>query len=112
MAAQPFDDFKYMGGEKNRGAPCNHALEHSLQSARGDGIHGFEWLVEEENLRPVDHRCGQRELFLHSVRVVGNEFLRLVRQLHELEQFSCPLRCRLAVKAVHAADEVQIFRAG
>ena len=89
-----------MGGEKNRGAPCNHALEHSLQSARGDGIHGFEWLVEEENLRPVDHRCGQRELFLHSVRVVGNEFLRLVRQLHELEQFSCPLRCRLAVKAV------------
>src|ERR1700732_841820 len=111
VAAKSFDDFKHVRREKNRRSARNHALEHGFQCAGSDGVNAFEWLVEKKNFRTVNHGGGEGEFFLHAVRVVGDERLWLVSELHELEQFCGALRSSIAIEPVHAADEIQIFGA-
>src|ERR1700758_855735 len=52
------------------------------------------------------------ELLLHAMGIVGNEFFRLVRELHKFKQLGGAAgRCR-AVKAIHASRETEEFGAG
>ena len=59
----------------------------------------------------MNHGCCERKLLLHAVRVVGDEFLRLVRELHELEQLGGALGSGYAVEAIHASGETEELRA-
>ncbi len=52
VAAQALDDFEHVRGQKNRGAARDHALQHGLQSASGDGVHALERLIEKQNFGP------------------------------------------------------------
>src|SRR3984957_17363765 len=112
MAAKAFDNFEDMRGEKNRGAARDHALEHRFESAGSDRVHAFEGLIEKKNFRTVDDGGGKGQFFLHAMRVIGNELLGLVGELHEIEEFGGALGGGLAIEAVHAADKIQILRAG
>src|SRR4051812_3833274 len=112
VAAQAFDDLENMGSEKDGRAAGDHALQHRLQRAGSDGVHAFEGLVEEENLRAMDHSCGHGELLLHSVRVVRDKLFGLVGELHELEQLDGALGGGLAIKTVHASGIAQEFSSG
>src|SRR5439155_19064074 len=85
VAAEALDDLQDVGGEEDRGAARDHALEHRLERAGGDRVHSLERLVEEENARAVDDGGGERELLLHAVGVVGDERFRPVGELHEIE---------------------------
>ena len=86
VSAEALDDFQDVGGEEDRCAAGDHALEHRLESAGGDGVDPFEWLVEEENFGAVDDGSGECELFLHAVGEVGDEFFCFVGESHELEE--------------------------
>ena len=87
VAAQAFDDFENVRSEEDRGAAGDHALQHGFQRTRGDGIDTFEWLIQEEDFGPVNYGGSEGQLFLHSVRIVGDQFFGLVGELHEVEQF-------------------------
>ena len=50
VGAEAFYDFKHVGGEEDGGSAGDHALEHLLEGAGGDGVYAFKGLVEEENL--------------------------------------------------------------
>src|ERR1035441_8535365 len=87
VGAQALDDLQHMRGEEDGGAARDHALQHLLQRAGGDGVDAFEGLVEEEHLGAVDDRGGQRKLLLHAVREVGDQLLVFAGEVHEFEQF-------------------------
>ena len=112
VAAQALHDFEHVRGQKNRGAAGDHALQHGFQRAGGDGVHAFEGLVEEQNLRGVYHGGGERQLLLHAVGIVGDQFLRLIGELHEVEQLGGALGGGIAVEAVHASGEAEELSAG
>src|SRR5579863_9294023 len=112
VAAQALDDFEHVRSEENRGAARDHALQHGFERAGGDGVHAFEWLVEEQNFGAVNYGGGHSQLFLHAVGIVGDEFLGLVGELHEVEQLGGALGGGFAVQSVHAAGKVQKFGAG
>ncbi len=59
MAAEAFDDFENMRGEKNRGAARDHALEHRFERAGSDCVNTFERLIEKKNFGAVDDGGGQ-----------------------------------------------------
>ena len=83
----------------------------ALSAPACKSIDAFEWLVEEKNPRPVNHRRGQCKFFLHAVRVVGDQGFWAVGELHKIKQlFGTTLRCG-TVQAVHAADELKILGA-
>ena len=87
-------------------------LQHRFQRVGCDGIDAFERLIEKQNARTVNHGGGQREFFLHAVRIIGDQRLRLIDQLHEFEQLGGPLGGGGGIESVHASNEIQIFRAG
>ena len=111
VAAQALDDLKDVRGEKDGGSAGDHSLEHGLERAGRDGVDAFERLIEEENLGSVNDRGGQRKFLLHAVGVVGDEFLRLVGELHEIEQLGGALSRGDAIEAVHASGEAEKLRA-
>ena len=112
VGAQALDDFEHVRGEEDGSAARDHALQHRLQRAGGNGVDAFEGLVEEKNFGPVDDGGGQREFFLHAVGEVGDQLLVLVGEAHEIEQFGSPLGGGGFIEAVHAADEAEIFAGG
>ena len=112
VGAEALDDFEHVRGEEDGGAAGDHALQHGLECACGDGVHAFEGLVEEEDFGAVDDGGGERELFLHAVGEVGDELLFLVGEAHELEEFGGAGCGGGAVEAVHAADEAEVFGGG
>ena len=66
----------------------------------------------KRTLRPVNDGGGHGQLFLHAVRVVGDQLLGLVGELHEFEQFGGAFGGGLAVEAVHASGEAEELGAG
>ncbi len=112
VAAQALHDFENVRGQEDRGAAGDHALQHRFQCAGGDCVHAFEGLVEKQNLGPVDHGGGEGQLLLHAVGIIGNEFFRLVGELHEFEQLGGALSCGGAVEAVHASGKAEELGAG
>src|ERR1700733_14260405 len=112
VAAEALDDFEHMGGQENCCAVANHSLQHGLESAGGDGVHTFERLVKKKHARTVNDGGGHGQLLLHAVRIIGDERFGTIAELHEIEEFGGALRCGLAIEAVHAADEIEIFGAG
>ena len=112
VAAEAFDDFEDVRGEENRGAASDHALEHRLEGAGSDRVDTFEGFVEKKNFGAVDYGGGEGQLFLHTVRVVGDELFALIGELHEIEKLGGAFCGSFAIQAVHAADEVEIFGAG
>src|SRR2546430_9824019 len=75
----------------------SHARQQRLQRACRERIHTFEWLVEKQNARPVNHGGGQCKLLLHPVRVVRNHGLRSEEHTSELQSQS-NLVCRLLLE--------------
>ena len=59
---------------------------------------------------PGQQRRSERQLFLHAVGIVGDHGFRPVRKLHEFQQLFAAFARGLLVQAVHAADEMEIFR--
>src|SRR5579863_1466009 len=112
VAAQALHDFEHVRSEENRGAARDHALQHGFEGAGGDGVHALERLVEKQNFGSVNYGGGHGQLFLHAVGIVGDEFLGLVGELHEVEQFGGTLGGGFAVQAIHASGEVQEFGSG
>ena len=112
VAAEAFDDFEHVRGEENRGAARDHAVQHRLERAGGDGVHALERLVEKQNLWAVNDGGGEGQFLLHAVRVVGDQGFRLIGELHEVEEFHRALGRDVPAEAVHVADEIQIFGAG
>jgi hypothetical protein len=53
-----------------------------------------------------------RQLFLHAVGIVGDQFLGLIGELHEVEQLGGALGGGGAVQAIHASGEVEELGAG
>ena len=62
VAAEALDDFKDVGGEEDGCAAVDHAREHSLEHAGGDGVDPFEGLVEKEDFGAVDDGGGKGKL--------------------------------------------------
>ena len=60
----------------------------------------------------MNQRAREREFFLHAVRVLNDQLLRIVLQLHQLEQLFRALRDLCAAEAVHASGEREHLRAG
>ena len=60
----------------------------------------------------MNYGGGHGEFFLHAVGVVGDQRLGAIAELHEIEQLGGALSGDFAIEAVHAADEIEIFRAG
>jgi hypothetical protein len=112
VGAEALNDFENVGGEEDSCAAGDHALQHLLEGAGGDGVDALEGLVEKEDLRPVDDGCGEGELFLHAVREVGDELLGFAGKVHEFEELFAALESGGVVQAVHLADEAQVFGGG
>src|ERR1700691_2624851 len=106
VAAQPLHNFKYVRGEKNSSAARDHALQHGFQGSGGDCVHAFEWLVAEKTLGSMNPSRRHRQFFLHPMGIIGDQLLRLIGELHEVEQFGGATGGGLAVKPVHATSEV------
>ena len=60
----------------------------------------------------MNHGSCHGELLLHAVRIVGDQLLGLIGELHEVEQFGRTLGGGYSVEAVHAAREVEELRTG
>ncbi len=60
----------------------------------------------------VDDGRRHRELLLHAVGKVGDEFFRFVGEVHEVEQFFGALVGGVAIETVHATDEAEVFGCG
>src|SRR5258708_814576 len=60
----------------------------------------------------MNHGRGQRQLFLHAVRVVRYQSFGRVGELHEVEQLGRALGRSLTIQTIHTAHEVQIFGSG
>ena len=85
VTAQPFHDFEHMGSQEDGDAPRDHALQHGFQRAGSDSVHAFERFIQKENFGTVDHGRSHCQFFLHSMRIVCDQCLGLVDQLHELQ---------------------------
>ena len=109
MRAQPLHNLQHMRGQKDRRAARNHSLQHRLQRPCGNRVHALKRLVEEQHLRPMDHRRRQRQLLSHPMRVIRNHLLRLVRQPHKLQQFRRPLSRRPFVEPIHPPHKQQVL---
>src|SRR5258708_6499839 len=57
----------------------------------------------------MNHGGGHRQLFLHAMRIIGDQLLRLVSELHEIKQFGSAPGRGFAVEPIHASGEVQKF---
>src|SRR5271170_1575891 len=110
VTAQPLHDLQYMRGEKDRSPARDHALQHCLQGSGGNGVHPLEGLVQKQNFRSVNYRSSHCQLLLHAVRIVGDQLLRLIGELHKVEQFGGAFGSGFAVESVHASSEVQKLR--
>src|SRR5277367_626080 len=111
VAAQTLNNFENMRSQKDSDAALRHASKKRFERACSKSIHAFKRLVEKKNARTVNHSRGQREFFLHAVRIVRDQRFWPVRELHEIEQFlGAALRCG-TIEAIHAADELKIFGA-
>src|SRR5271168_342859 len=112
MAAQALYDLEDMGSQKNCDPAFGHASEQRFQRTRCERIDAFEWLVEKKDARSVDHSSGERQFFLHAVRIVGDDGFGAVGELHEFEQlFGAPARGG-AVESIHAANKIEILGTG
>jgi hypothetical protein len=112
VGAEALDDLEDVRGEEDGGAASDHALEHGLERARGDGVDAFEGLVEEEDPGAVDDGCGEGELFLHAVGEVGDELAGFGGEAHEVEELGGASGGGGGVEAVHATDEAEVFGCG
>src|SRR3984957_9295130 len=112
MAAQSLHDLEDMGSQKNCDPAFGHASEQRFQRTSCERIHSFEWLVEEEDARSMDHSSGERQFFLHAVRIVRDDGFGAVGELHEFEQLLGALAGGGTVEAIHAADEIEILGTG
>jgi hypothetical protein len=112
VSAQAFDDFEDVRGEEDGGAAGDHALEHCLEGAGGDGVHAFKGFVEEEDFGAVDDGGGEGEFFLHAVGEVGDEFFCFAGEVHELEEFFGAGSGGGGVEAVHATDKAEVLGCG
>src|SRR4051812_21220267 len=112
MCAETLDDFENVRGEEDGGATGDHALDHGLERAGGNGVDAFEWLVKKKDFWAVDDGGGECKFFLHAMGEVGDEFFSFVGERHELEQLLRACGRSGAVEAVHAADEAEVFGCG
>ena len=55
----------------------------------------------------MNHGCSHGQLFLHAVRVIRHQRLRLCGEFHEIEQLGSTLRGGVSVQAIHASGEIQ-----
>src|SRR5689334_21021409 len=100
-----------MRSEKNGYASFGHPAKKCFEGAGRKRVHAFERLVKKKNSRAVDDSGGQGQFFLHSVRVVRDQSLGAVGELHEFEELiGAALSCR-TVETVHAANEPEVFSA-
>src|SRR5580765_3033693 len=112
MRAKPFHDLKNMRGEEHRAAVGDKALQKTLERSGGNGVHAFKRLVKEKYFRAVNHGGGEGRFLLHAVRIVSDQLVRGVLQVHKLQQLRAALRGTGAVQAIHAPDKVEKLRAG
>ena len=84
----------------------------NIQRVGSNCIHALKRLVEKQYFWAVNHRGGQREFFLHPVRIVRHQRFRLVHQLHEIQQFRGAFCGSGAIEPIHATDKIQILGAG
>ena len=64
----PFGDFEDMRRHDRRCAPRAHAFQqHVLDLARGRGVEPGQRFIEDDQLRVVDQRAGQRHLLPHAL---------------------------------------------
>src|SRR5690348_9618640 len=112
MAAEALDDLENMRSEKNGDTSFGHPAQKCFECSGRKRVYAFEWLVKKENPRAVDDSGGQGQFFLHSVRVVRDQSLGAIGELHEFEELIGTALGRGTVETVHAANEPQIFGAG
>ncbi len=77
-----FGDFKDMRGHDDRAAGADALAQHAFDLAGGAGIEPGQRLVENDQLRLVNERAGQRHLLPHAL---GKTFAALVGMRRELE---------------------------
>jgi hypothetical protein len=84
---EPLHHLQHVAGEKDGHRASRHQILKHLADARDRHcVDPLERLIEEEQLRPVDERAGQRQLLLHAVAVILDELAALGGELHGLEQ--------------------------
>src|SRR5271166_1641551 len=70
------------------------------------------WLIEEQEPRSVKHRLGDLEPANHSARVLADELVADVGQVHELERLTNAFPPLLPGNVVQLGVHVEVLEAG
>jgi hypothetical protein len=105
VVAEPLHQRHHVTGEHDRAAACHEPLQDRADRRGRHRVHRLERLVEQEQLRVVQQRSGQRDLLAHAGGVVHHhDALRRVEFEHA-EQFIGALADHLTG---HAAEQAQV----
>ena len=85
------------------------SMQQVLHLACNGGIQPGERLIEDQQLRIVDQRAGQRRLLLHAARKTLAALVAMRPQVQPLEQLTRIARRNLRIHAPQAGHELQIF---
>jgi hypothetical protein len=98
--------------QENCGSPIDVSGKHVANNARGDGVDTFKRFVQEQQVGVGKKRGSQGQLLLHAMRELEGEFLFVVLQTKQVQQFIDPLTDDVMGQQIHAADEGEMFAGG
>ena len=102
-------DFEDVGGHDDRAARRDALEQHVLHLPRGAGIEAGQRLVQDDQLRIVHERAGERHLLAHAL---GKAFAAFVGvRVSPSQPISSCARCSAmaGVDRPEAGDELEIF---
>src|SRR5947208_8178435 len=105
--AHPFRDLQDVGREEDRLSLLAEVLEDVFHLAGALRIQAHGGLVEEENLRIVQQRRGQRDLLPHASGVAGKEIVGPLPEVEELEQSVDAAIAKAGLDVVEVARELE-----
>ena len=112
VRAQLLDGGHHVRGENDGAAATRVVGEDLADVRRGNGVHGLERFVEDQDSRRVDEGGGQGNLLRHARRVVADQLLPGLGQVEGREEFVSTLAGDGRVQAVEHAHVDEEVRAG
>ena len=102
-------DFKNMRGHDDGAAGAHAFAQNAFDLTRGAGIEPGQRFVENDQLRFVNERAGQRNFLPHALGKSFAAFLRMRRKIEPVQKLLCARLGKRRREAPQSGDEFEIF---
>ena len=100
-----------MAGKQHSRTGAHEAGQQPPDHVGGDRINALERLVQEQHRRIVDERAAERGFLAHARRVVGDQPVRIPRQIQHVQQLHGTRACLIGRQAAQPPGVLEQLRA-